>query len=98
MGDGSLQSHSGANLNPKTAKDRGNVPKGGEAGGVALTLWQIIISLSQVPVNTYINIFLDTSAVYPYKDKCCLLCMCHVTMPVLKATAITSYSSQPWVV
>jgi hypothetical protein len=37
MGDGSLQSHSGANRNPKTAKDRGNVPKGGEAGGVALT-------------------------------------------------------------
>jgi hypothetical protein len=38
MGDGSLQSHSGANRIPKTAKDRGNVPKGGEAGGVALTL------------------------------------------------------------
>jgi hypothetical protein len=38
MGDSSLQSHSGANLNPKMAKDRGNVPKGGEAGGVALTL------------------------------------------------------------
>jgi hypothetical protein len=37
MGDGSLQSPSGANLNPKTAKDRGNVPKGGEAGRVALT-------------------------------------------------------------
>jgi hypothetical protein len=37
MGDGSLQSHSGANMNPKTAKDRSNVPKGGEAGGVALT-------------------------------------------------------------
>jgi hypothetical protein len=37
MGDGSLQSHSGANLGPKTAKDRSNVPKGGEAGGVALT-------------------------------------------------------------
>jgi hypothetical protein len=37
MGDGSLQSHSGANLNPKTVKDRGNVSKGGEAGGVALT-------------------------------------------------------------
>jgi hypothetical protein len=35
--DGSLQSHSGANRNPKTAKDRSNVPKGGEAGGVALT-------------------------------------------------------------
>jgi hypothetical protein len=37
MGDGSLQSHSGANLNPKTANNRGNVPKGGEAGRVALT-------------------------------------------------------------
>jgi hypothetical protein len=37
MGDGSLQSHSGVNLNPKMAKDRGNMPKGGEAGGVALT-------------------------------------------------------------
>jgi hypothetical protein len=37
MGDGSLQSRSGANLNPKTAKGRGNVAKGGEAGGVALT-------------------------------------------------------------
>jgi hypothetical protein len=37
MDDSSLQSHSGANLNPKTAKDRSNVPKGGEAGGVALT-------------------------------------------------------------
>jgi hypothetical protein len=37
MGDSSLQSHSGANLNPKTAKDRSNVPKGGEAGGVSLT-------------------------------------------------------------
>ena len=38
MGDGSLQSHSGANPNPKTVKDRSNVPKGGEAGGVALTV------------------------------------------------------------
>ena len=38
MGDGSLQSHSGANLNPKTVKDRVDVPKGGEADGVALTL------------------------------------------------------------
>jgi hypothetical protein len=38
MGDHSLQSYSGANMNPKMAKDRGNVPKGGEAGGVALTL------------------------------------------------------------
>jgi hypothetical protein len=37
MGDGLLQSHSGANLNPKTAKDRGNVPKGGKASRVALT-------------------------------------------------------------
>jgi hypothetical protein len=37
MGDGSLQSHSGASLNLKMEKDRGNVPKGGEAGGVALT-------------------------------------------------------------
>jgi hypothetical protein len=37
IGDSSLQSHSGANLNLKTAKDRSNVAKGGEAGGVALT-------------------------------------------------------------
>jgi hypothetical protein len=37
VGDGSLQSHSGANLNPKTVKNRGSVPKGGEADGVALT-------------------------------------------------------------
>jgi hypothetical protein len=37
VGDSSLQSHSGANLNPKMAKNRGNVPKGGEADGVALT-------------------------------------------------------------
>jgi hypothetical protein len=36
MCDGSLQSHSGANLNLKTVKDRSNVPKGGEAGRVAL--------------------------------------------------------------
>ena len=40
MGDSSPQSHSGANLNPKTVKDRGNVPKGGKVGGVALTLCQ----------------------------------------------------------
>jgi hypothetical protein len=40
MGDGSLQSHSGANLNLKMAKDRVNVPKGGEADGVALTRTQ----------------------------------------------------------
>jgi hypothetical protein len=37
VSDSSLQSHSGANLNPKRAKNRGNVPKGGEADGVALT-------------------------------------------------------------
>jgi hypothetical protein len=37
VGDGSLQSHSGANLHPKTTKGRGNVLKGGEADGVALT-------------------------------------------------------------
>jgi hypothetical protein len=37
VGDGSLQSHSGVNLHPKTAKNRGNVLNGGEAGGVALT-------------------------------------------------------------
>jgi hypothetical protein len=37
VGDGSLQSHSGENLNPKRARNRGNVPKGGEADGVALT-------------------------------------------------------------
>jgi hypothetical protein len=37
MGDSSLQNHSGANLNPKRAKNRDDVPKGGEAGGVALT-------------------------------------------------------------
>jgi hypothetical protein len=38
VGDSSLQSHSGANLNPKRAKDRDNVPKGGEADRVALTI------------------------------------------------------------
>jgi hypothetical protein len=37
VGDGSLQSHSGANPNPKMAKNRGSVPRGGEANGVALT-------------------------------------------------------------
>jgi hypothetical protein len=37
VSDGSLQSHSGANLNPKRAKNRGNVLKGGEADRVALT-------------------------------------------------------------
>jgi hypothetical protein len=37
VGDGSLQSNSGANRNLKTAKNRGCVPKGGEANGVALT-------------------------------------------------------------
>jgi hypothetical protein len=37
VGDGSVQSHSGANLNPKTVKNRGSVLKGGEANGVALT-------------------------------------------------------------
>jgi hypothetical protein len=37
VGDGSLQSHSGVNLHPKTAKNRGNVLKGGKADGVALT-------------------------------------------------------------
>jgi hypothetical protein len=45
MGDGMLQSHSGANLNPKMAKDRGNVSKGGEAGGVALTAAVILQQL-----------------------------------------------------
>jgi hypothetical protein len=39
VGDRSLQSHSGANLNPKTAKNRVDVPKGGKADGVALTIW-----------------------------------------------------------
>jgi hypothetical protein len=34
MGDGSLQSHPGANLHPKTMKDRGNVPKGGKPMGL----------------------------------------------------------------
>jgi hypothetical protein len=38
MGDGSLQSHSGANPNPKTAKDRVDVPKGGEADRVSLAV------------------------------------------------------------
>ena len=37
VGDGSLHSHSGVNLHPKTAKDRVDVLKGGEADGVALT-------------------------------------------------------------
>jgi hypothetical protein len=35
--EGSLQSHSGENPNLKRAKNRGNVPKCGEANGVALT-------------------------------------------------------------
>jgi hypothetical protein len=50
--DGSLQSHSGANPNPKRAKNRGNVPKGGKADGVALTgkvFIPIPISLFQQP-------------------------------------------------
>jgi hypothetical protein len=38
VGDSSLQSHSGANLNPKRANNRDNVPKGGETDGVALTV------------------------------------------------------------
>jgi hypothetical protein len=38
VGDGSLQSHSGANLHPKTVKDRVDVPKGGKADGVSLTV------------------------------------------------------------
>jgi hypothetical protein len=38
VGDSSLQSHSGANPNPKMAKNRGSVPKGGEADGVSLTI------------------------------------------------------------
>jgi hypothetical protein len=37
VGDASLQSHSGANLHLKRAKNRGNVAEGGEADGVALT-------------------------------------------------------------
>jgi hypothetical protein len=37
VGDGSLQSHSGENLHLKRVKNRGNVAKGGESGGVALT-------------------------------------------------------------
>jgi hypothetical protein len=36
VGDGSLQSHSGANPNPKTAKNRGSVPKGGLPSQVSL--------------------------------------------------------------
>jgi hypothetical protein len=35
--DSSLQRYSGANLNPKRVTNRDDVPKGGEAGGVALT-------------------------------------------------------------
>jgi hypothetical protein len=38
VGDGSLQSHSGANPNLKTGKNRGSVLNGGEADGVALTV------------------------------------------------------------
>jgi hypothetical protein len=37
MGDGLLQSHSGANLHPKRAENRGSVVKGGEVNGVSLT-------------------------------------------------------------
>jgi hypothetical protein len=44
VGDGLLQSHSGANLNPKRVKKRGNVPKGGTADGVALTMTQLQFS------------------------------------------------------
>jgi hypothetical protein len=38
VGDGSLQSHSGMHPNPKMARNRGSVPKGGKANGVALTV------------------------------------------------------------
>jgi hypothetical protein len=48
--DGSLQNHSGANLHPKTAKDRGNVPKGGKADGVALTS-TLMLSLDGVQMQ-----------------------------------------------
>jgi hypothetical protein len=37
VGDGSLQSHSGANLHLNMAKDRVDVPKGGKADGVSPT-------------------------------------------------------------
>jgi hypothetical protein len=39
MGDGSLQSQFGANLHPKRAKNRGNVPKGGKAMGLPSHFW-----------------------------------------------------------
>jgi hypothetical protein len=69
MGDGSLQSHSGVNLNPKTAKDRGNVPKGGEAGRVALTG----IPLELLPlreVNHEINLVDPTKCIRYRLPKC----------------------------
>jgi hypothetical protein len=40
--DGSLQSHSGVNLHPKRAKNRGNVANDGEANGVALTMTEMM--------------------------------------------------------
>jgi hypothetical protein len=43
VGDGSLQSHSGENLHPKSVKNRGNVAKGGEADGVSLTVFTLYI-------------------------------------------------------
>jgi hypothetical protein len=61
MGDGSLQSHSGENLNPKMAKDRSNVPKGGEARGVALTAYPV-----WTPLNvTAKDLSLDQSPTTP---------------------------------
>jgi hypothetical protein len=54
VGDGSLQSHSGVNLHPKTTKDRGNVPKDGEADGVSLTVleWSTSTRLQQATTTT----------------------------------------------
>jgi hypothetical protein len=48
VGDGSLQSHSGANLHPKTAKNRRNVPKGGETD-VALTTSRLATRPHRLP-------------------------------------------------
>jgi hypothetical protein len=52
VGDGSLQSHSGVNLNPKMAKNRGSVLKGGEANGVALTQIPVQIRVFRLVVIT----------------------------------------------
>jgi hypothetical protein len=62
--EGSLQSHSGANPNPKRAKNRGNVPKGGEADGVALTAITVTVIVYYTLKN---NVILDNPKGAPYQ-------------------------------